>query len=206
MPYSPFLPVRSPAPPSQPVWCNLIMWQSPLSRTASCLIFNASITSKTGNKRPRESISSDLSVSPNICTSLTKGLKLHPLPLGKTEPGDVNLEQSSAFQSASQTLTLLGTCSSKTGRFWHTCCTSDKEHDICCSQRAVVPLCAFSREETELQKVLQLPSAGRGNKPAASPGRGVHSISLWTWRHQSSTSLQEAQWRKGWTQAHRVQL
>ena len=83
MPYSPFLPARSPAAPSQPVWCNLIIWQRPLTWTASCLIFNASSISKTGNKRPRESISSDLSVSPNICNSLTKGLKLHPLPFGE---------------------------------------------------------------------------------------------------------------------------
>lgn len=148
------------------------------SNSASCLTFNASITSKTGNKQTRQSISSNLSVSPNICNSLTKGLKLHPLPLGKTEPGDANLEQSSAFQSASQTFTLLGMCWSKTGRFSHTCCTSYKEYDICCWQCAVSPLCNFSREETELQNLLQLLSTGKGNKLAPSSGRDVHGILL----------------------------
>lgn len=82
-PNSPFLPAHSPAAPFQPVWCNLLIWQRPLTRAASRLTFNASSTSKTGNKWPRESISSNLSVSPNICNSLTKGLKLHPLPFGE---------------------------------------------------------------------------------------------------------------------------
>lgn len=66
--------------------------------------------------------------------------------------------------------------------------TSDKEFDICCSQPAMVPVCAFSREETQLQQLLQLLSMGKGNKPAASSQRDVHGILLWIWRHWSSTS------------------
>lgn len=167
------------------------------SNSTSCLTFNASITSKTGNKQTRQSISSNLSVSPNICNSLTKGLKLHPLPLGKTEPGDANLEQSSAFQSASQTFTLLRMCWSKPGRFSHTCCTSYKEYDICCWQCAVSPLCDFSREETELQNLLQLLSTGKGNKLAPSSGRDVHGILLRIWRHWSSTSTSGRSMQRG---------
>lgn len=68
--------------------------------------------------------------------------------------------------------------------------------------------CYFSvpspERKLELQELLQLLSTKQGTETVLSSGRGVHSILLWIWKHQSGTAGSSMQ--RGKTQLCRVQV